>query len=364
MSFRLRKYELPFSVEVLRRIEDILRKRRVFGFFDRTFDPYNLLSFVEQRLAHDSRTVAYFDQNVLNDCIEPVRMAIDGDVRPCTERGRFGAALMAFLQAGDILIEPSIAVHEKRQYAQRDLQLFRCADLVDPRLYAGLALCETDRLPREALPKLEEPEHHLDFSKPLTGTLILKTALLKVACVEVGPLDRKGKLREFIRWSFEDFCFARVPILMACSYLSPRRQNPMLKDLRSPDRRRALMGIENALWDVHLIHNWTKKVAAQKEGNRLYLLCSRDAAVQTIAEIICQADASPSDLEDLLRSFFVSYWGQKDGNELASFLIDCERRKDDPMRSHHKDRSHGRLLKMRDALERDLLEWRDSTTLV
>ena len=157
---------------------------------------------------------------------------------------------------------------------------------------------------------------------------------------------------------------ARVPILMACSYLSPRRQNPILKDLRSPDRRRALMGIENALWDVHLIHDWTKKAAAQKDENRLYLLCSRDASVQTIAEIICHADASPSDLEDHLRSFFVSYWGRKDGDELASFLIDCEQRKDDPIRSHHKDRSHGRLLQMRDGLKRDLLEWRDSTTLL
>lgn len=359
MSFRLRKYELPIPVEALRRIEHILREKRVFGFFDRTFDPYNLLSFVEQMLAHGSRSVAYFDQNVLNDCIEPVRMAFGDDMRPCTERGRFGAALMAFLQAGDILIEPSIAVHEKSEYGHRDLQLFRCADLVDPILYARLALGEIDRLPREALPALEEPEHHLDFSKPITNTSVFRIALLKIACLEVGSLERKEKMINLIRWSLEDFCFARVPILMGCSYLSPRRQSPMLKSLRSPDRRRALTGIENALWDMLLIQNWTKKVSAQKRENRLYLLCSRDAAVQTIANVICQADASPSDLEGYLRAFFVSFWGEKDGDELASFLFACERRRDDPARLHNKDRSPERLLQMRDALERELLEWRD-----
>lgn len=357
MFLHLKKFELPFSVEVLHRIEAILREKRVFGFFDQTIDPYDLTVFIQERFAHNTQTVALFDQNVLNDSIEPARILIDAETRPCSDRGRLGAALMAFLQAGNILVEPTFAIHEKGPFAHRDLQIFRAADNVDPAIYARIALGELDQLPAGALPQLGEPETKCDFSKPIKGRSVLRLALLKIACLELSQLSKKEKMAEFIRWSFEDFCFARIPMLLACSYLSPKRQNPMLKKIQSKDRMLAMRSIENALWDVQLLQDWAKRVTEQKRRNCLYLLCSGDIAVQNIASVLCRADASPGEIQGVVTDFFIKHWGDRDGKSLADYLHLCEKRKDDRRRFFHKDRSATRLALMAKNLESELMEW-------
>lgn len=344
-------------MEVLHQIEELLRAERVISFFDRSIDPYQAILFRREQANHGTSTIALFDQNVLNDVIELVRSAVDGDQRPCSERGRFGAALMAFLQAANILIEPSIAIHEKKEHALRDLQLFRCADNVDAELYARLAIGELHRLPAESLPELLPLETEHDFSKKITGRSVFRAALLKIACLELQPSEPTDKMAEFLRWSFEDFCIARIPILLACAYFCPGRQSPMITGLRSPDRNRALDKIENALWDVQLIDNWTKRVTKQKVERKLWLLCSRDRAVHNVAGAICHANASPADLERVEIEFFTQYWGERNGMPLALALKNYQRCADDPRRLHHRDRSIARLAKMNLDMEQEILTW-------
>lgn len=351
---------MPISAEVIWQIEKIIRQEKVFTFFDQREDPYQVLLYRRQHAFHKTKTIAFFDQNVLNDVIEPIKLGLIDDGKRCSERGRFGAALMAFLQSANILIEPSFAIHEKGEHAHKDLQLFRCADNIDTVLYAKLALGMIDRLPMEALSKLPPLEDH-DFSKMITGRSVLKIAMLKIASLELGSLKPKEKMAEFIRWSFETFCIARVPTVLACSFFSPGRKHPMILGLRSPDRQRALQGIENALWDVQLIDNWSKRIKEQKTKNMLLLLCSRDRAVQNTAKILCHAEATPDELNRILSEYFVEHWGDKDGKALVSLLLEKQLNVDDPSRLLNKDRSSKRLMEMDKELEVDILSWNPSS---
>lgn len=266
---------------------------------------------------------------------------------------------MAFLQTANILIEPSFAVHEKGEHANTDLQLFRSADNIDPVLYAKLALGMVDRLPIESL-RLPPLENH-DFSKKITGRAVLRIPMLKIASLELGPLKPKDKMAEFIRWSFETFCLARVPTVVACALFSPNRKHPMVLGLRSPDRQRALQKIENALWDVQLIDNWSKRLGEQKTKNILLVLCTRDRAVQNAAKVLCRAEATPDELNGALSEYFVSHWGDKDGRALASMFLEKQLNLDDPSRLLNKDRSSKRLTEMDKELEADILNWHPSS---
>ena len=356
MNLNVESYDIPFSAEVLLQIEKIIRQENVFTFFDQREDPYQALLYRRQQAFHKTKTIALFDQNVLNDVIEPVKMGLVNDGKPCSERGRFGAALMAFLQSANILIEPSFAIHEKGGHALKDLQLFRCADNIDPVLYAKLALGKIDRLPIEALKILPPLEQH-DFSKKITGRAILRIAMLKIANLELEVLKPKEKMAEFIRWSFETFCIARVPTVLACAFFSPGRKHPMILGLKSPDRQRALQGIENALWDVQLIDNWSKRIKEQKTKNNLLVLCSRDRAVQNTAKILCHAEATPDEIDRILSEYFVSHWGDNDGRILVSMLLENQRNLDDPSRLLNKDRSTKRLTQMDKELEAEIFNW-------
>lgn len=353
----LEQYELLFPATVLKCLEDNLRKEGVFTFFDASLDPYDALLYRRQEAHYSATTVCLFDQNVLNDVLDPIKDVLERGCRPCTERGRFGATLMAFLQCADILIEPSIAVHEKGPHALRDLQLFRCADNVPAVEYAKLALGQTECLPPSALPKLQEQEKNLDFAKKIKGRSVFRAALLKIACLELTNLSSKKKMLEFLRWSFEDFCIARIPLLLACHYFCPNRESPMIEKLRSADRGRAIQGIENALWDVQLLQDWTDRVARQKKENRLYLLCSRDRPLQKIARVLCHAGASAEDLVTILTDHFVSFWGERDGNELSRVYFEYESRAKDPSRLVNLDPSMTYLTKMSSDLEDIVLKW-------
>ncbi|MEQ1935008.1 MAG: hypothetical protein ABL962_14205 [Fimbriimonadaceae bacterium] len=358
MNLTFETYEWPFSEETLGRIEDILRTEKVFSFFDRNEDPYKAILFRRQHNFHDTRAIALFDQNVLNDVISLVRDPVEGIDRPCNSRGRFGAALMAFLQAANVDIEPGVAVHEKKQTALRDLQLLRCADNVDAVVYARIALGEKDRIPVSALPTLPPIEEHLDFSKNIAGRQVYRVALLKIAQLELSQLSSEAKMAEFLRWSFEEFCIARIPVLLACMYLSPQRQSPMIGSLRSCDRSRAIAGIENALWDVQLIARWSEKVTTQKTDRCLWLLCSRDKAVHAIARVICHVGATPDELSREIQRIFISHWGKRHGNEFAATLVDYETRVAEPTRFHNRDRSLKRLSWLEQDLEEALVTWR------
>jgi hypothetical protein len=69
MNLNAESYDMPFSTEVLLQIEKIIRQEKVFTFFDQREDPYQVLLYRRQQTFHKTKTIAFFDQNVLNDVL-------------------------------------------------------------------------------------------------------------------------------------------------------------------------------------------------------------------------------------------------------------------------------------------------------
>lgn len=187
--------ELPFSRETLRKIEGVLQKEELFVLFDPSAEVYNLGFYITQKSLHGTATVALIDRNILKDVLPIVENSLSGNNKSCPERCRIGAALMAFLQAGNVLIEPSIALYEQRPNAERELQLFRCADNIDPVLYASLAEGTIDTIPKSAIPPLEhEGKKFSDGSGSLCGSEAMRVAMLKLAQTRRIPGPGTGRL--------------------------------------------------------------------------------------------------------------------------------------------------------------------------
>ena len=331
--------ELPFSRETLRKIEGVLQKEELFVLFDPSAEIYSLGFYITQKSLHETTTGALIDRNILKDVLPIVELSLAGSNESCPERCRIGAALMAFLQAGNVLIEPSIALYEQRSNAERELQLFRCADNIDPRLYASLAEGMIDTIPKSALPPLERGGKTFDDSSDsLHEILAMRVAMLKLAEIDLTDRAPSEKMKVFLEWCYWDFCLAMLPILVACRQFAPghlqRGVKPLLRGHRVMNREKALLGVENALWDIQLIKEWSRKVEMQAAENRLWLLCSRDAALRDIARVVHSVrNLSGGSGEDPLAEFFVRYWGESSGLAFARRWRTWEgKEKDNPKR--------------------------------
>jgi hypothetical protein len=310
---------LPFSGTTLQKIQDVLRKEDLFVLFDPTAKVYDLGFYVTQKTLHNTGTVALIDRNILKDVLPIVENALAGEKAICPERCRIGAAVMAFLQAGDILIEPSIALYEQRPNAERELGLFRCADNIEPALYAALADGSIDSIPRSSLPALDpEAEKLRDGSQGLLSNQAMRIAMLKLTEIDLSDCSPLEKMGTYLDWLYWTFCMAMLPMFVACRQFAPghlqRGVKPLLRGHRGEDREKALRSVENALWDIQLIKEWTRKVRKQKEENRLWVLCSRDAALREIARAVHNVETPETKTKrDPLEEYFVRYWGEKDG---------------------------------------------------
>jgi hypothetical protein len=359
--------ELPFSRETLRKIEGVLQKEDLFVLFDPSAEVYNLGFYISQKSLHDTTTVALIDRNILKDVIPIVEDSLSGNNKSCPERCRIGAALMAFLQAGSVLIEPSVALYEQRPNAERELQLFRCADSIDPRLYASLSEGKIDTIPKSAIPPLDhEGERFSDGSGLLCGNEAMRVAMLKLADIDLSDRSPTAKMNAFLEWSYWEFCLATLPILVACRQFAPghlqRGAKPLLRGHRVKNRENALLGVENALWDIQLIKEWSRKVQMQAAENRLWILCSRDAALRDIARVVHNAEKSSVDSgADPLDDFFVRYWGESDGLSFARRLRTWEgEEKEHPKRRSNQGGFDDTWEDLAEQSREKILAWRPS----
>lgn len=272
---------------------------------------------------------------------------------------------MAFLQAGDILIEPSVALYEQRSEAERELKLFRSADNIEPAIYAGLAVGAIDSVPRSSIPMIErEAAEFTDASESLRGHALMRVAMLKLAEIDLSDLAPLEKMQSYLDWMYWTFCLAMVPMFVACRQFAPghlqRGIKPLLRGHRVADRARALRAVENALWDAQLIKEWSTKVQKQQEENRLWLLCSRDAALRDIARTIhdVQTEEEGSS-RDILEEYFVRYWGESDGVVLTQTLRSREgAASDHPARRSNQPRFKETWDSLAQESRENILTWR------
>lgn len=109
------------------------------------------------------------------------------------------------------------------------------------------------------------------------------------------------RMRHFLDWTYENWYFSAPVIALAAACFSSAPPRGSLKDLKHPDRALALKGLRNCAWDLTYITWWSQLLKRQDKDNCLYLLCSRDKTLRTVArQILARPEMTDADEEKLL----------------------------------------------------------------
>ncbi len=270
---------------------------------------YSLETYVIERTLHDAEFVALFDRNVLSCVLE-----LAGGCE-ASDQHRDAAAIMAFAQSFDILIEPSLALYEyalphDSDASMAQLAAFRGADNRHPKEWVAVALARANRLVPDASPPplLDGP---VDFGVPLVRWRRNYIHCLKIASLELAGGSAVKRMHQYLDWAFYDFQIGGAAIGLACIVLAPNApRRGLLKGIRSSDRSAAISSVRRAAWDLTVVGQYGEAIQQQVDRNRLILLCSFDAGLKRTARAI-------SGDPDEVSAFWQKLWGDKVG---AAFL--------------------------------------------
>ena len=347
----------PIPAPDILKIQNLLKKANIICTARefKSFDKYSIYSYLKEKDIFNAPTRALVDRNIFTDIISLVNGKV---IDSPSESIRLSAALMAFLQCSNILIEPSISLYEYASLngsksAKDELYQFRIADNIHPEVYTDIALnrkniiTEHDKA-KVDIKKIEKPKNGVDYQRRLSHWNFNYTLVLKMAMFEVGPLQPKEKLANFIKWMSQEFYFGAVGVLFANIYFSNKRMRKMIKSIRSNDKKKALAGVKNITWDLTLLTQWSRYVKEQAPTNTLWLLCSRDKLIMKIAPMI-MGPKDDLEIANIVRNLFRIYWGDTIGEEIYQLYSDCRKGN----RNHSVDYLNNLMLN----LEKEFLGW-------
>lgn len=312
-------HRLPLDQREVEAITLLLRGQGVFtpSFIQAGADVYNPLTYVQQRVVSKTKTILLADRNVFTRWLGLLNGAVAGPEH------RIAAAVMAFAQCAGIMIEPNIALYEAAATAgsnavNEELRQFRIADNLEPECWADVALGRSTKLSFTQHP--ESPAiQSVDFEMPIHRWRRNYIIVLKVAELALRGGRAESQMTELLRWMYEDFLIGGPAAILAAHYLAPNSDRKgLLKNLWSPDRERAVLGVRNAAWDLTLLSDWIVRVQAQERRNELSLLCSLDRKVVEFARLLTDESPEESTAVSPLTRIYESLWGPAVGRRLAT----------------------------------------------
>jgi len=250
------------------------------------------------------------------------RLARDGADQPLEGPAAVAADLMAFAQAMDLLIEPSIAFHElahreDNAIALGELSWFRAADHGQAKAWIDLAQGRIDRLPI-AVPK---PEDKRDLAYPLNRWRRNYVVALKIAELELAAMKPLERALSLFQWMADDFFMAGPAAIFATMYFAPfAARRRMLKQLRSADRERAIAGIKNAAWDITHLSNLVAERKRSETENIFFIFATADRGLAQIAPVL-MIDADEDDYAAELVRGLSAWWPAAEALHLAETLF-------------------------------------------
>lgn len=351
--------ELPIHVSDLFEIQKMLQNNRIICsvFKLPAFNEYLIADYIGEKEIHGTTISALFDRNIFTDIIS---LARGEEISQTSESKRLVAALMAFLQCADVLIEPNIALYEyasKRGslIANEELRLFRVADNIHPKIYTDIALSRKNkvRMKKDVDSNIEDGRN---FDKQLQSWNFNYTIALKLALFERAPIEQHQKMSKFMKWMFEEFYFGAPAVLFANRYFAYKAT---MKGLKSFDRKQALSTLKRTTWDLTLLTEWAKKVELQTETNTIWLLCSRDATLMRIARCLMVSGHAESALrEEKIKNDFIGNWGNKIGYDLYKIYLHYQQNSDDKSRVANRGFPPKYFKEIQLKFEKDLLKIR------
>ncbi len=230
--------------------------------------------------------------------------------------------LMAFAQAMNIQIEPSIAFHELAHregngIALEEIAWFRAADHNQVKDWIDLAQGRIARLPIQA-PRFSE---NRNFARPLSRWRKNYVVALKIAELELTSITPLERARALFQWMVDEFFMAGPAAIFATMYFAPNsRKRRLMKQLRSDDRDCAIAGIKNAAWDITHLSNFAAKIESSKVGNTFYIFATADRGLAEIAPVLISNAEEGRQVGELAQNLS-AWWSPKLALQVANDLM-------------------------------------------
>jgi hypothetical protein len=359
----IEQYDLPIGGADLRRLEEMLERE---GLFTPTFaaDPpslqYRALTY--RRAFANQRTTFILlpDRNLVSRWIE----ILDG--RLATSQHRLAAAVMAFAQCANALVEPNLALYEVahtrgQAAAEQDHERFRIADNLPTRGWTDLALGRIEQMSESYIKQAVVPgrvEPDVDFSMPLRRWRRNYILALKLADLELEGGNPEERMLHLISWMHRDFLLGGPAILLAAHYLAPNsNRDGLIYGLRSQTRTRAIEGLRNVAWDLTYLSELLRREEEHDINEEVVVFATLDQGLRRIAtSLVLPADADPNQIPSP-ESPFLSLWGTTAGQRIASHLAQVQSQSSDPTRQLNREVTPAFIDDLIAALEHRILEW-------
>jgi len=314
---------LPVDNASLDAVQALLRQRDVFttGYEHVGVDAYNPATYLHDQLLEETSFGFRYDRNVLSRMVEVVQG------KPLSEEHRVACGIQVLAQITEAVVEPNTALYElgsgcSHADAEEQLALFRRIDHTHPQHWADLATGRADRLTGEQLADWKGKSiKENDYSKRLNRWSASYAVCLKIASLELSEMGAELKMLELVRWMEEDLCFLLPGVILANRFLAPNScRAGLFKQLRSPDRRKALKGIRNQAWDLTLIYAWMEDCRNIATTGKIVVLASLDRGLHSIARSVLMATEAEHDeaftKKMTIEQEFLSAWGMARGRRL------------------------------------------------
>lgn len=324
-----------FPYMELLEIGKILHSEGVFvpGFQPPPVGPCHPEAFIFQANFEDIKTVVLPDRNIAS------RMAQIVAGVPMDAMLRKVAAIKAFCHFLDVLMEPSIAFHELAQVqgnemANRELARFRDADNADPYPWLDLAFGDADALSPQASQRIPET---IDMEFPLHRWRRNYVVSLKIAELECSGRPNLDRILSLVSWMRNDFIISGPAVLLACIYFAPNSppRKGLFKQLRSPNRQRAIEGVRNAAWDLTHLSEMIRMVNEVHGSKIRYIFSSFDEGLRNLVKLLFET-ASDGFSEMRLTNALSAYWNRDNAGRIAKALAELM------TEIHDEDRKHRR----------------------
>lgn len=317
---------IPIDERALKELESLLTSADVFTTTFQHLGPAIFLAetYIRESLNHGTKCVFMVDRNLFT------RLLSLGRGERATHAHQVAAAVLAFAQTTESLIEPNMALYElaataEARTARMELLEFRRLDNSHPQLFADVAVGRRDSLDLIYLsgyPVAEAPD--VDFTMPLRRWRANYAAALKIATLELSQVPAERKMAGLISWMQNEFLHIGPALCLANRYFAPNGPKKRLfKSLRSSDRDRALAGVRNAAWDLAFVSEWSAKVRTQSDGDKLWILATLDRGLHEVAQAFVLPTGAAESVDASLCAEFVTLWGPDKGARLANLYHEC-----------------------------------------
>ncbi|MDX8449670.1 hypothetical protein [Mesorhizobium captivum] len=274
------------------------------------------LLFAEQ--IDQTTTIILPDRNLVS---RMARVARNGVLRPLDRPTQIAVDLMAVSQALNWDIEPSIAFHELAhqqgdEIANEELRWFRAADHGQANAWIDIAHGRANGLGSIKLGQSTD----FALAAPLHRWRRNYAIALRVAALELSQRTPFERTTALINWMVSDFIVAGPAALFAAMFLSPRASRAgMIKHLKSPDRARAVAGVQNAAWDITHLSDFVLRATSPSAAGKRFILGTADQALAEIGRLLISNSEHLEAVEQKL-AVDIEPWWASDAHAVAKLI--------------------------------------------